>query len=66
MLEFIALIYAYDMVVSERVKYHRIQELKQLFFVRMPKKKDFFLKNELISSNYQFACKVITAFFSEC
>lgn len=63
MLEFVALLYTYNLVVSDKVKYHRSLELKNLFFNRIPQKKGFFLKNELIKSNYEFACKVIKALF---
>ena len=64
MLEFTCLLYVYKLVVSDKVKYHRIKELKDLFFTRIPEKKGFFKNNELIKSNYHFACKVISAFFS--
>ncbi len=64
MLEFVCLLYVYNLVVSDKVKYHRIKELKDLFFKRMPEKKGFFRNNELIKSNYEFACKVISAFFN--
>lgn len=63
MLEFVALLYTYNLVVSEKVKFHRTKELRDLFFNRMPEKKGFFTKNELIKSNYLFACKVINALF---
>lgn len=63
MLEFVALLYTYNLIVSDKVKYHRTQELKDLFYNRMAEKKEFFQKNELIKSNYEFACKVIEAFF---
>ena len=63
MLEFVALLYTYNSIVSEKVKHHRTQELKDLFFNRMAEKKTFFQKNELIKSNYEFAGKVIEAFF---
>lgn len=63
MLEFTSLLYAYKLVVSDKVTYHRIKELKYLFFTRMSEKKGFFKDNELIKSNYAFACKVISAFF---
>lgn len=62
MLEFVTMVYLYNQVVTEKVKYHRIKELKRLFFVRMPEKKGFFEKNELIRSNYEFACKIIQGF----
>lgn len=63
MLEFTCLLYVYKSVVSNKVMSHRINELKELFFHRMLEKKDFFKNNELITSNYDFACKIITAFF---
>ena len=63
MLEFTCLLYVYKLVVSDKVKYHRIKELKELFFKRMPEKRGCFKDNELIKSNYEFACKVISAFF---
>jgi len=63
MLEFTCLLYVYKLVVSDKVRHHRIKELKYLFFNRMPEKKSFFKSNELIKSNYEFACKVISAFF---
>lgn len=44
-------------------EYYLAKELKHLFFNRMPEKKGFFRSNELIKSNYSFACKVISAFF---
>lgn len=63
MLEFVALLYTYNIIVSDKVKYHRTQELKDLFFNRMTKNSLFFQKNELVKSNYEFACKVIEALF---
>ena len=63
MLEFTCLLYVYNLVVSDKVKYHRINELKSLFWDRMPEKKTFFKSNDLIKSNYDFACKIISAFF---
>ena len=56
MLEFIALLYTYNLIVSDKVKHHRTLELEDLFFNRMLQKGGFFLKNELIKSNYEFAC----------
>lgn len=63
MLEFTCLLYVYKLVVSDKVTHHRINELKHLFFNRMPEKKGFFKNNDLIKSNYEFSCKVISAFF---
>ena len=60
MLEFTTLLYVYKLVVSDKVKYYRIMELKNPFFVRIPEKKNFFKNNQLLKSNYDFACKVIS------
>lgn len=65
MLEFVALLYTYNLVASDKVKHHRTLELKELFSDRMLQKKGFFSKNELIKSNYEFAYKIIDFFFRE-
>ena len=44
MLEFVALIYTYELVVTTKVKLHRSEELYILFFGRMTEKKAFFKK----------------------
>lgn len=62
MLEFTALIYVYSCVVTRKVKYHRKKELEWLFFTRMPEKRGFFQKNDLITSNHKFACKIVKGF----
>ena len=65
MLEFTALLYAYRSTVSAKLSYFRVKELRALFFDRMLYHKEFFEKNELIKSNYTFACKIIDAFFDK-
>lgn len=62
-LEFIGMLYVYEQVVSEKVKYHRIIELKLLFFERLKEKSSFFIKNELLTSSYRFVEKVIHNLF---
>ena len=62
-LEFVALLYAYDSIVSEKVKAKCIEELKSLVFVRMSRNKKFFSNNALIKSSYEFICKVVSDFF---
>ncbi len=59
MLEFVTMLYVYNLIVTEKVKYHRIKELKELFHVRMVEKKAFFIDNDLIRNSYSFACIMI-------
>ena len=62
-LEFVGLLYAFDILVSPNVRIKRIETLKNLFFSRMIRNRDFFKDNELIKSTYFFACNVISGFF---
>ncbi len=62
MLELVALFYVYSRVVTGDVRRHRIGEVRELFFNRMIEKKSFFEKNDSITSNYEFICKIIEAF----
>lgn len=62
-LEFVSMLCVYDAVVSEKVKRHRVKELKQLFNIRIREKKEFFQKNELITSTFDFVYKVINNLF---
>ena len=62
-LEFVCMLYVYDIVVSEKVKRNRIIELKTLFYDRISEKSAFFKKNELICSSYGFVCKIILYLF---
>ena len=59
MLEFVTMLYVYNEVVTENVKCYRLKELKELFYVRMKEKQDFFKDNDLIKNNYYFACTMI-------
>lgn len=64
-LEFVCLLYIYNNIVSDKVKKHRIIELKHLFFVRMIEKKAFFQDNELLKSSYDFSYKIIRHFYGK-
>lgn len=63
MLEFVSLLYTYEKVVTSKVKRHRTNEVKWLFFDRMVEKKAYFKDNDLIRSNYDFANKVLKESF---
>ena len=58
-LEFVALIYVYDQIVSGKVKKHRFKELDDLFNKRMKEKDGFFKNNQLINSTYTFIQKIV-------
>ncbi len=63
MLEFIALLYTYDIIVSKKVKDKTVDELDSLFLQRMIRNKQFFANNQLITTSYEFVTKVIADFF---
>ena len=62
-LEFVSMLYVYNIVVSEKVKGHRIHELKNLFDTRLVEKKGFFKSNSLICTTFKFVHDVIYGFF---
>lgn len=61
-LEFTALLYVYSLIVSGKVREHRVKELRDLFYGRVQEKKAFFAANNLITTTYEFACKMIEGF----
>lgn len=64
-MEFVCMLYIYNKVVSERVKYHRILEMKQFFLGRAIEKASYFETNNLISSTYEFIFKIIEAWYGK-
>ena len=62
-LEFVALLYEYDRLVTDKIRKHRIKQLKDFFYGRMIEKKNFFVNNDLLRTTYEFAVKVIDGFF---
>lgn len=58
-LEFVALIYVYEKIVTGKVKKYRLQELDSLINKRMLEKSGFFKGNELISSTYKFINHIV-------
>ena len=61
--EFTSLIYTYSKVVDVPVKTHRVRELNEFLTGRMLEKKAFFLKNEILTSAYDFVVKIVNHFF---
>lgn len=57
--EFVALVFLYDRVVVGKVRAHRIEEIRELFEVRMVKEKDLLGKNQLLKQSYLFAYEVL-------
>ena len=57
------MLYVYRLAVSEKVKFHRIQEFKIFLGGRMVEKKDFFKTNDLLIGTYDFVKKVVDAWF---
>lgn len=57
--DFIALLYMYNTFVPEPTRTKGMNELKDLFIVRMPRNAEFYKKNQVITSNYQFVKSVI-------
>ena len=62
-MEFVSMLYVYRLAVSEKVKFHRIQEFKIFLGGRMVEKKDFFKTNDLLIGTYDFVKKVVDAWF---
>lgn len=62
-MEFVSLLYVYQKIVSDKVKLHRIADLKDLFYNRMTENRGFFSKNQLIVTTYDFCCAIIEYLF---
>ncbi len=62
MLEFVALIYVYEKVVSKNILEARTNELEELFKKRMLRNKLYFKNNDLITSSYSFIYTVLDAY----
>lgn len=60
-LEFVALIYVYDEVVTGKVRRHRLEELDLLVNGRMKEKSGFFKENDLITSTYRFIQHIVNS-----
>lgn len=62
-MEFVSMLYVYNLVVSEKVKFHRIQEFKMFWNGRMIEKKAFFKINDLLVGTYDFIKRVVETWF---
>jgi hypothetical protein len=52
--DFATLLFLYSRLVPIRVREAAYRELRKLFHIRMLKNKEYFVKNQIISSNYEF------------
>lgn len=60
-LEFVSVVYSLRTVASKSIVTKHKRELKKLFEKRMIKHKDYFIGNDIIKSNYEFALKIFHA-----
>ena len=58
-LEFTSLLYVYKNVVSENLRNKRLEELKKLFFTRISKRKQYFMKNNKLMTSFFFLARII-------
>lgn len=63
--DFITTLYVFDNVVnSEKIKFARYEELRELFNVRMMRNSGYFKDNEAIKTAYNFCKEVIDNLYS--
>lgn len=63
--DFIVTLYVFNNVISsKKVKAITMTELKELIDNRMTRNKQYFQKNQTITSHYDFAKKVIDYFYN--
>lgn len=58
-LEFVALLYLFSEIVSDKIREKRIESLKQFFKKRVQKNMNYFHQNLSISTNFSFLEKVV-------
>ena len=57
---FVVLLYVYNNIVKNDVmKQRRFEDIKEMFDNRFTRNKDYFSKNNLIKSQYEFLTKII-------
>lgn len=61
--DFVTTLYVFDKIVnSKSTKKRTYDDLKELFYVKLIRNKDFFAKNDVIVSYYNFAKKIVDYF----
>lgn len=65
--DFIVTLYVFNNVItSKKVKEITMEELKDLLDNRMSRNKEFFEKNQVLTSHYDFAKKIVDYFYGLC
>lgn len=65
--DFVVTLYVfYNIISSEGVRKHTMIELKELVDKRMTRNKDYFEKNQIITSHYEFTKIIIDYFYDLC
>lgn len=65
--DFVVTLYVFNnLITSEQIKKHSMDELKDLIDIRFTKNKNYFEKNQLIVSYYKFIKIIVDYFYSKC
>ncbi len=64
--DYIVLLHTYCQIVPQPTKGKALQELKEFYEGRMLKHKEYYLKNQVIQSAYEFTKKIIDKLTEEC
>ncbi len=61
--DFVVMLYVFNQIVtSEQIKKHAMSELKEMIDDRFTREKDYFKKNVVLTSNYNFIKKIVDYF----
>ena len=65
--DFVTMLCCFHTIVSsDKVKQHQMQKIKGLLDGRFTKHSEYFSKNQLLVSNYEFSKKVVDKFAGMC
>ena len=65
--DFVVMLYCFNVIISSQmVKKHQFEKLKKLIDERFVLRKEYFLDNALLVSNYNFVKKVVDKFADTC